>query len=394
MDTMATIKYRGKACRTAPALLADIRRGRFGFDCALPNEDTLADMYGVSRSTVRRMIAILSQSGTISRKPHKGIWIDRNMVASPVEKYRGNIISVMEKTVDGSGEDRSKWPVCAIIQTDACLDDVMPQSRDFMMLRYLKGINEEIREKRSSLVVHHVPMKDYHRAFAPDTLPSIFRDGRVAGAILINNYEEDDVRRFAEQIPCVSLSYEYNVPRMDFVRINPIRAILELMQYLYQRGHRKVAFAGEIVKHCWCKARLAGYIEAVMGLGLEMCTENIFDFSNRREESEIFGRLRQRVADGVTAVVCGNDEMGYELAERFREVGLEVPRDVSLTGVCSITPPGKDLRLTSMKFPGEEMGITAVRMLLERCCRPTTPVRHLLLDSTMVEGDSVANVNR
>jgi LacI family transcriptional regulator len=76
--------------------------------------------------------------------------------------------------------------------------------------------------------------------------------------------------------------------------------------------------------------------------------------------------LPRLLAAGVTAVFCHNDMLAVGALLACRELGLDVPRDLSLVGFDDIalakyvTPP-----LTTLHQPMLELGRSAMQMLLD-----------------------------
>ena len=78
-----------------------------------------------------------------------------------------------------------------------------------------------------------------------------------------------------------------------------------------------------------------------------------------------FDRL-MRQTPRPTAVLCGNDVLAAGALRQAREMGLDVPGDVSITGfddieLCEIVTPA----LTTVHVPHREMGRRAARLLLD-----------------------------
>ncbi|WP_347125994.1 LacI family DNA-binding transcriptional regulator [Microbacterium sp. SY138] len=75
--------------------------------------------------------------------------------------------------------------------------------------------------------------------------------------------------------------------------------------------------------------------------------------------------LELRAIDGVTAVFVANDQMAIGVLRAFREIGLDVPRDVSIVGfdglpdAAQLWPP-----LTTVQQHPERVGALAVDALL------------------------------
>lgn len=95
-----------------------------------------------------------------------------------------------------------------------------------------------------------------------------------------------------------------------------------------------------------------------------------------------------------TVLVAGNDWMAVGIISELLRIGLRVPRDISVVGygdyaaATQITP-----QLTTIRVPGEEMGIAAFQLLLERIERPrpdTASYRRVLICPQIIERHSLA----
>jgi LacI family transcriptional regulator len=68
-----------------------------------------------------------------------------------------------------------------------------------------------------------------------------------------------------------------------------------------------------------------------------------------------------------TAVICGNDVLAVGALSEAKRIGMNVPRDVSITGyddidLSTVTDPP----LTTVHVPHRRMGQAAARLLLDR----------------------------
>ena len=72
-----SIKYQSKATRLSDSISKDIKQGRFAFQKPLPSENELAEQYDVSRSTIRKVISLLTNKGQLVKEPHRGVWINQ-----------------------------------------------------------------------------------------------------------------------------------------------------------------------------------------------------------------------------------------------------------------------------------------------------------------------------
>jgi DNA-binding LacI/PurR family transcriptional regulator len=112
---------------------------------------------------------------------------------------------------------------------------------------------------------------------------------------------------------------------------------------------------------------------------------------DRLDNDQLAVRIAELRQQGVTAWVSATDRAAYEVLYRLCEHGVSVPKDVSIVGFDAIeTPPGL-IRLVSAAPPLREIGATALRRLLTRCHHPASPVRSVLLECAMADGQSVGD---
>lgn len=132
-------------------------------------------------------------------------------------------------------------------------------------------------------------------------------------------------------------------------------------------GHRRIALIGG-ERGTWPAAeRLAGYRDALARRGISFDPE-LVRHGNWHADS---GYEQSRAVLGLdrppTALLCGNDRMALGAYDAIKELGLQVPGDVSVIGyddqqeiVAYMRPP-----LTTMRLPYYEMGASAVAAILD-----------------------------
>ena len=118
--------------------------------------------------------------------------------------------------------------------------------------------------------------------------------------------------------------------------------------------------------------------------------DDTYDSQPRRALRAMFD---QPVSKRPTALICETDGLALIAYNVLGEAGLKVPQDVSITGgsdlpiASQLAPP-----LTTVAWPLERMGSTALRMLLERANHPDRHPIHRVLDSQLVVRRSTAMV--
>lgn len=156
---------------------------------------------------------------------------------------------------------------------------------------------------------------------------------------------------------------------------------------LVSRGHRKVlAFGGDPTARS-VKARREGFIQGLAKHGIALTEDCVI--STALAESDEGYRMGLETLPKhreVTAAFCFNDALALGLMRAARDLGLELPRDLSVLGVDA-EPMGEfsHPRLCSFRQPLEQMGEDAVHLLLA----PPEKTLHRFYPFELVEGESV-----
>lgn len=185
--------------------------------------------------------------------------------------------------------------------------------------------------------------------------------------------------------------------KVDRITINNYLGCYEAASYLYDEGHRKIAFFGDITFSDGLKERYKGCKDLVISRGGEWIdAEGIVEMEISGFVSINSDKL-SRLLEGdnpPTAVICGNDRTALELIKVLRSMGKRVPADLSVVGFDNIDKTKwSDPPLTTVNVPKRELGREAVRLLLERITCSDKVTSLLRLDTELVIRESVKKIN-
>lgn len=219
------------------------------------------------------------------------------------------------------------------------------------------------------------------------TVEAIRRDRSVLGVI----YSTIFTRRVSlpaglEDLPTVLLNC-YTKPRWHIsVLPNEVHGGQQAAEHLIALGHRRIAF---INGEPWMDAaidRMRGYERALASAGIELDTELIRngDWLPLRGYQHAMDLMSLRCPP--SAILCGNDLMAIGALEAARELGIEVPRQLSIMGyddqeLARYTHPS----LSTLVLPNYEMGSRAAESLIALSSSPPADKPRVLL----VEGEVV-----
>jgi LacI family transcriptional regulator len=143
-----------------------------------------------------------------------------------------------------------------------------------------------------------------------------------------------------------------------------------------RKGARRLLLLEEDLPITTTADRITGFRRAMADGGLEVSDDLIRTVPTRRYDSlalpwqpEEAYRFAQSLAL-PDAIVTGNDYFALGLLRILAERGLQVPRDVAITGYGD-HPYAAYLQtpLTTVRLPAAEVGTTAVDLLLQRLKR-------------------------
>ena len=189
-------------------------------------------------------------------------------------------------------------------------------------------------------------------------------DGVIFASSLIDAREvRNMLRRY--NMPCVYVDRGAIDPVVDACAFvdNEYGAFVAV-NCLLQNGHDHVAFISGPTGISTSKERLHGYLDALKQNGVELNRNLIYrgDFTLKSGEEAIETLLK---TETFTALFAANDVMAMGAIRALKAHGLRVPDDVEVIGfdnisMCEMTDP----TLSTMEQPLQEMGVMAVRLIL------------------------------
>jgi len=222
-----------------------------------------------------------------------------------------------------------------------------------------------------------------------------FNRRRVDGVVRIP--AADDVSRQArvllEHIPVVYADRlpRERTPRVACVSIDNVQAAYEACCYLIHMGHRRMAVITGPLSARSSADRLQGCRRALRDfkIPLPQGRVRVVDFeiaSGSREAADLLtGRNRP------TAIFCTNNTLTLGALVAVQRLGLRCPEEISLLGFddsywSTMVRP----RLTMVRQPARDIGMTAMRILIDYLEERTTVFRDQLLPTQLMIRDSCA----
>lgn len=234
----------------------------------------------------------------------------------------------------------------------------------------------------------------------------VFQERRVDG-IVVTPASLDPTGHLhaahAAGVPIVLLDRRVPGLAVDVVQIDNVKAARETIEQLIAAGHRKIAMLTgvtevEVSVHAsglesgvsTSKDRLQGYRQALEGGGIAYRPDYVrtadFHLMAARQEAERLFRL----SDRPSAVFATDSTNALGVLLALRDVGLQVPQDVSVVAFddadwADVVEPG----LSVMAQPVHEMGRLSASLLVSRIRGEALPPRRHVLGTRWLARESV-----
>lgn len=184
---------------------------------------------------------------------------------------------------------------------------------------------------------------------------------QVDGVVVCSSrLADDELTSLSAGIPMVLVNRR--APGTAAVLMASSDGVAQAAAHLAQLGHRRIAYVDGPARSWSTPERRDGLLAAAKALKLEVA--ELGPVVPHFDSGVLLAA--DVVAEGVTAVIGYNDLVALGLMAGLRQLGLDVPGDISVVGVDDIamasmaSPP-----LSTVRMPKEEAGRAAVETLLK-----------------------------
>jgi len=260
----------------------------------------------------------------------------------------------------------------------------------------INGIELVATENKYNLIIslnHHIIKEELSAV-------NFFKAKKVDGAILVTTIGDDDyVRSLLDAgYNIVLLDRDPHGLKVDTVKIDNFRGGYIATEYLLNLGHHDILFIQGIPYIDSSIERFNGYKKALKDKDVKRNNSFILhgDFTVGSGYSAIKEYLN-KYGLNFTSIFAANDQMAIGAIKVLHDKGISVPNNVSVIGFDDsylspyIIPP-----LTTIKQRREEMGKTAVELLLDKISshhkKERTP-RQIIIPVELIERESVISLS-
>ena len=225
---------------------------------------------------------------------------------------------------------------------------------------------------------------------------SMSRSGKVDGFIILYSKKEDPVidYLFNEGLLYILIGKATQYTNQTiYIDNDNLLAGREATEYLYQLGHRRIAYLGSDSSLMFSADRKAGYQLALASHQLPVRPEYCVEVKNVSENNEeaIRGLLMQK--DRPTAILVSDDILAVSLGRVCLENHLAIPEDLSIISFNnSLFTRLSSPQLTSIDIGAGQLGSEAASQIINHIENPNLLATKIIVPHHLIERDSCCKI--
>ena len=226
----------------------------------------------------------------------------------------------------------------------------------------LRGVHQELADNDYDLVLYSVETLEQRDAF----LNRLSSPSRVDGLILMSLPPADEqVSRLVRSgVPTVLVDARH--PKLPHIVVDDEAGGYMATCHLISLGHRRIAYLSDYLDtpfHPSMRQRYEGYRRALKAAGVPFQEQyHVWDAHGRNEARKLAIRLLS-LAEPPTAIFAASDTQAIGVLDAALEMGIHVPRDLSVIGFDGIRD-AEYLKLTTVEQPLYDSGVLGATTLL------------------------------
>lgn len=330
----------------------------------IPTESALQESYNVSRQTVRKAILELSNEGFLRS-----------------EKGSGTYVSSQWSRSGGKTNNKTIGVITTYIS-------------DYIFPSIIRGIESRLNEDNYSLLLASTNNDIGQEKKALEMMLSYGVDGLIIEPTRSNLYNPNIAYylSFKEQnIPFTMINAYYEELEVPFFCLDDVQSSYLATRELISKGHSEIGIIAKM-DDLQGKYRMKGYIKALGEARLRFRPEHVLSFDTETKPNlsiNVEGFLTDN-RDGLTALICYNDEVGLEVVHACRRLEISIPDELSIIGQDnSYIAKNANIKLTTLTHPQEQMGRDAADWIIKSLQGKKDLPARTYYQPVFIEGETV-----
>ena len=215
-------------------------------------------------------------------------------------------------------------------------------------------------------------------------------DGVVIACI---DFSDPEVMELVESdIPVVTIDHLFN-NRISIVSDN-IKGMRDLLTYIYNQGHRKIAYIHGM-ESAVTSSRLSSFYKTAEELGLVIPDEYVKEAGYR--DTDMTAKRTRELLDlkePPTCIIFPDDYAAFGGINAIKKRGLRIPQDISVAGYDGIRVARQiEPAITTLAQNTKKIGRYAAEKLIGLIEKPkTTLIEQVIVQGELLEGATVGRI--
>lgn len=342
-----------------------ILSGDYSMGEQIPTESVMQETYGVSRHTVRKAILELSNEGFLRSEKGSGTYVSNQY----------------QSKASGASANKTIGVITTYIS-------------DYIFPSIIRGIESRLNKDNYSLLLASTNNDVEQEKKALEMMLSYGVDGLIVEPTKSNLYNPNIsyYLSFKEQdVPFTMINAYYEELEVPFFCLDDVQSSYLATNELISKGHTQIGLIAKM-DDLQGKYRMKGYIKALGDAKLRFQPEHILSF-NTETKLDLYANLKTFLTenqDEMTALVCYNDEVGLEVVNVCRQLGISIPDKLSIIGQDnSYIAKNATINLTTLTHPQEQMGHDAADWIIKKLQGKKDLLNETYYQPVLVEGETI-----
>lgn len=340
--------------------------GRLSVGTRLPTDDELADLYQISRDTVRQALALLANEGLIERVQGRGTFViqprsNGSPAAQPKQKQIG---LVLNRTL-----------------------------RTHLTMNLLVGVEQAAKSHGYNVSFTYAEGEQDQQARDIARLQANHVLGMIIWAMGDTTHDASILQLQTDQFPLVLIDRYFPGLAIDYVGSDNIGGGYRATEHLLILGHRHIGFVfaqEETLQTTSVYERWQGYCKALQKYEVPYDETLVVPDVRKLQSGAREGLVEflQR-PDRPSAIFAVNDFIALDVLQAARAIHLRIPEDLAVVGfddqefAAHVHPP-----LTTIKQQFIDIGLRAGTLLINRIEGIAGPPKHIELPTNLIIRES------
>lgn len=225
-------------------------------------------------------------------------------------------------------------------------------------------------------------------------LPRIVEEKKIDALIVMGSVKHEYRTVLKERVhpnmPVLFLDFYDDERWCDSVISSGFMGMYRMTNLLFDAGHRKIAYVGNIMATSGIMDRYQGYVKSLLEHGVEERPDWVISDRETR-----LGQVSVRLPDELPeAFACNSDYTAAILAAELEKAGYRIPEDISIVGYDDFLHFGSmQGRLTTYRVDMGAMAERSIRIMLKRITEEGSYVGMWNIDGQVIVRESVRDKN-